>query len=193
MKMMNHRPFTDNKKGFYPYSSVQINLPSILAEEIKRWGDENVKDTDIFCPPDDMIHGREDELHITLLYGVHSQSYEATKFVLSGQDPFEVRLGRVSIFTTNDNFDVLKIEAISPSLFYYNYLLKTNITNTPSYDVYRPHVTIAYIKKNSDYKNLIGNDFFRDWKWVANTIVFSSTSGEKTPIRLNTLRPVRCS
>lgn len=194
MKMMvPHRPFTDRKQGLYPYSSVQINLPSILADAVHRWGNENIRERDIFCPPNDLIHGREDELHVTLLYGVHSHLPEETQSVLSGQNPFEVKLGRVSIFTTSNEFDVVKIEAISPSLFYYNYLLRTHLDNTPAYDSYRPHVTIAYIKKTADYTHLVGHDFFLNWQWTANTVVFSSTSGEKTPIRLNTLRPVRCS
>lgn len=190
--MMTYRPFTDRKTGLHPYSSVQINLPSILADQIVRWGDHAIKDSDIYCPPNDMIHGREDEIHITLLYGVHSQSPEQVQFLLAREQPFEVRLGRISIFTTHDEFDVVKIEAYSPSLFYFNHLLKSNLQNTPNYDTYRPHVTIAYIKKNL-YSNLIGNSDFKDWRWTAQSVIFSSTNGEKTAIRLNTLRPVRCS
>jgi 2'-5' RNA ligase len=168
-------------------------MPSILANQVMRWGKDMIHEKDIYCPPNDLIHGREDEIHITLLYGIHAQSHEETQSILSSQEPFEVKLGRVSIFTTNEEFDVVKIEAIGPSLFYFNHLLKTKISNTPSYSVYRPHVTIAYIKKDTYYENLIGSDNFKDWKWTANTVIFSSKNGQKTPIRLNSLRPVRCS
>lgn len=164
-----------------------------MADHVMRWGKDTIREKDIYCPPNDLIHGREDEMHITLLYGIHSQAPEETLSILSEQNPFEVRLGRVSIFTTNEEFDVVKIEAISPSLFYFNHLLKTNVSNTPNYLVYRPHVTIAYIKKNTYYSNLIGSDNFKEWRWTANTVIFSSKNGQKTPIRLNTLRPVRCS
>ncbi len=190
--MTTFRPFTDRKTGLHPYSSVQINLPNILADQIVRWGQSMINDRDVYNPPNDLIHGREDEIHITLLYGVHSESPEHTQSLLSREQPFEIRLGRVSIFTTHEDFDVVKIEAMSPSLFYFNHLLKVNLQNTPSYDTYRPHVTIAYIKKNL-YANLVGNDNFTDWRWTASSVIFSSTNGEKTPIRLNTLRPVRCS
>jgi 2'-5' RNA ligase len=190
--MMTYRPFTDRKTGVHPYSSVQINLPAILADQIVQWGQQMIADEDIYCPLNDLIHGREDEIHITLLYGVHTESSYQAQSMLSGQNPFEVRLGCVSIFTNNKDFDVVKIEAISPSLFYFNQLLKTNIQNTPSYNTYHPHVTIAYIKKDL-YQNLVGSSNFRDWRWTASSVIFSSTSGEKTPIRLNTLRPVRCS
>ena len=190
---MTYRPFTDRKLGLYPYSSVQINLPSILADQVMRWGRDMVQEKDIYCPPNDLIHGREDEVHITLLYGVHAHSHEEVQSVLSGQNPFEVRLGHISVFTTNEEFDVIKIEALSSSLFYLNHLLRTNLPNTSNYSVYKPHVTIAYVKKGTDYKNLIGDDYFKEWKWTNSTVIFSSKNGQKTPIRLNTLRPVRCS
>jgi 2'-5' RNA ligase len=140
-----------------------------------------------------MIHGREDEIHLTLLYGVHAQAPEEIQSVLSGHSPFEVKLGRISLFTSNEEFDVVKIEAIGPSLFYMNHLLKTNILNTSSYSIYRPHVTIAYVKKEAEYSKLIGGDYFKEWAWTANTIIFSSKNGQKTPVRLNTLKPVCCS
>lgn len=193
MKTITYRPFTDKKQGLYPYSSALINLPSILADQVMRWGRDMIREKDIYSPPNDFIHGREDEMHITLLYGIHSQAPEETQSILSGQSPFMVRLGRVSIFTTNEEFDVVKVEAISSSLFYFNQLLKTKLPNTPNYTVYRPHVTIAYVKKDAAYSNLVGVDNFKDWQWTANSVIFSSKNGQKTPIRLNTLRPVRCS
>lgn len=193
MMEMTYRPFTDRKVGLYPYSSALINLPFILADQVVRWGKGMIRERDIYCPPNDFIHGREEEMHITLLYGIHAQSHEETQSILCGQNPFEIKLGRVSIFTTNEEFDVVKIEAISPSLFYFNHLLKTNLSNTPSYSIYRPHVTIAYTRKGVYYDNLVGSDNFKDWTWTANTVIFSSKNGQKTPMRLNTLRPVRCS
>lgn len=191
--MRTSRPFTGRKQGLYPYSSVQINLPSILAEQVVRWGKDMIHERDIYCPPNDHIHGREDEVHITLLYGLHAESPVEVESLVAYQNPFEVRLGRVSVFTTNEDFDVVKIEAISPSLFYLNHVLKTNLKNTPCYSVYRPHVTIAYVKKDSNCSKVIGSDKFKEWNWMARTVIFSSTNGEKTPIRLNTLRPVQCS
>jgi 2'-5' RNA ligase len=186
------RPFTGRKVGLYPYSSVQVNAPAIISNGIISWGEEMISDRDIYSPPNDFIHGREDEIHITLLYGLHSQHFQETSTLMASQLSFEVELGQVSIFTTNDDFDVVKIEVNSPSLFYFHNMLKSNVPNTNCYATYRPHVTIAYIKKNL-YKNLIGRKYFNGWRWTANSVIFSSTDGQKTPIRLNTLRPVLCS
>ena len=185
------RHFTD-RRGLYQYSSVQINAPAILADQVIDWGNKMIVDKDVYCPPDDLIHGREDEVHVTLLYGIHSHTPDESKILLSEQAPFEVKFGQVSIFTTNYEFDVVKIEVIGSGLFVLNNILKSNIKNTTCYNCFKPHATIAYIKKNT-CNNLIGNNNFNGWKWTANSLVFSSTSGQKSPIRLNTLRPVLCS
>lgn len=192
MTKMGCRPFTDRKLGLYPYSSVQANVPIIIANQIIQWGDDLIQDKDIYSPTNDLIHGREEEIHITVLYGIHYQTSEQTESILCRQSSFEVKLGCISIFTTNQDFDVVKIEVISPGLFYLNHLLKTTVLNTPSYLSYKPHATIAYVKKDS-YNHLIGKNDFKDWRWTNNSVIFSSTNGQKTPIRLNTLKPVLCS
>lgn len=190
MRMGTSRPFTD-RKGLYQYSSIQVNVPEILAREVINWGDEMIEDKDIYSPPDDLIHGREDEVHITLLYGIHSHSPEDSKRVLCEQPPFEVQFGQVSIFNTNCEFDVVKIEVSGTGLFRLNNILNLNIENTNYYSSYKPHVTIAYVNKNT-CKNLIGSKYFDGWKFVVNSLIFSSTNRQKTAIRLNTLRPVIC-
>lgn len=192
MMKMDYRPFTDKKLGLYPYSSVQANVPAIIANHIIQWGDDMIQDKDIYSPPDDLIHGRAEEIHITVLYGIHWQTHEQTESILSRENSFEVKLGCISIFTTNQDFDVVKIEVISPGLFYLNHLLKTSIPNTPFYSIYKPHATIAYVKKDS-CNNLIDKTDFKEWKWTNDSVIFSSISGQKIPIRLNTLKPVLCS
>lgn len=187
-----NRSFSGRKAGLYPYSSVQVNVPAIISNQIIAWGKEMISEIDIFSPPNDLIHGREDEIHITLLYGIHSQNPQKTNLLMRRQFSFEIELGQVSIFTTNDDFDVVKIEVISPSLFYLHNILKNNIFNTICYANYRPHVTIAYIKKNL-HRGLIGKKYFDGWRWTASSLIFSSKDGLKTPIRLNTLQPVLCS
>ena len=176
------RPFTGRKVGLYPYSSVQINVPTVISKKIISWGENMISDKDIYSPPHDLIHGREDEIHITLLYGIHSQYPKQTNLLMSSYPCFDIELGQVSIFTTNKDFDVVKIEVNSPSLYYLHNILKTNIPNTTCYINYNPHVTIAYIKKNL-YKNLIGRKYFDGWQWTTNSIIFSSTDGQKRLLR----------
>jgi hypothetical protein len=179
---MTHRPFMD-KKGLYEYSSLQVNLPYMLAHQIISWGKEKIKDTEIYNHPNDYIHGRENEIHITILYGIHSQYPEETISLLADQEPFEISLGAISIFDSNQNFDVIKIDAFSPELFRMNYLIKINLKNTQKFISYKPHVTIAYLKKDK-CNNLAMRTDFKGIHWKVNSLIFSSKNGIKTPIRL---------
>lgn len=178
-----HRPFTD-KKGVYDYSSVQVNIPEVIADEIISWGKKHVKESELFMPADDYTHGREEEPHITVLYGIHSPAPTESAKLLEGKSPIELKLGKISIFTSNSAFDVVKIDVISSGLHHMNALLKTHLLSTQHYDEYRPHVTIAYVKKDRCYQ-LEKNDTFDGLTWKVNSLVFSSKSGTKTPIRLN--------
>jgi 2'-5' RNA ligase len=162
---------------------VQVNLPEVIADEVMLWGYKKVKDKDLYTPPEDYIHGREEEPHVTVLYGIHSQlPTEVTKLISNGLS-FDIKLKNISIFTNNAMFDVVKVEAISPSLNYFNSLLRNNVGNTQYFNNYQPHVTVAYIKKGK-CSDLCGGVDFKDVKWNVNTVIFSSKNGEKTPIRL---------
>jgi len=162
---------------------VQVNLPEVIADEVILWGNKKVKDKDLYTPPEDYIHGREEEPHVTVLYGIHSQLPTEVAKIISNGLSFEIKLKNVSIFTNNAMFDVVKIEAISPSLNYFNSLLKNNINNTQHFNNYQPHVTVAYIKKGR-CSDLCGCTDFKDVKWNVNTVIFSSKNGDRTPIRL---------
>jgi 2'-5' RNA ligase len=179
-----------DKRGVYEYSSVQINLPKLVADQIIKWGQDHISDEDLYDPPNDFLHGREDEIHVTILYGIHSSSCDEVYELLSTHYPFEVKLGQVSLFTTDKSFDVVKIEADSPSLFYLNRLLRNNVECTQMYKSYSPHVTIAYTDKNRI--KIKDGGTFKNWRWTVNTVIFSSKDGTRTPIRLNTSRPVKC-
>jgi 2'-5' RNA ligase len=176
------RPFMDNKAGQHDYSSVQVNVPQVLAIQMVKWGEKHIPDKELYNP-NSPAHGRESEMHITLLYGIHSKTSNKVEALLKDEAPFTVKLGNISVFTTNDDFDVIKVEADGPKLFDLNRLLKNNIVNTQSFPSYKPHITIAYVKKGAG-KDLVGNGEFREIAWTANTIIFSSMDGHKVPIRL---------
>ena len=166
----------------YVYSSTQVDLPLMLASEIIRWGEECVLDNDLYMDPNDLTLGRADEPHATLLYGIHSDHPEEIRKLLTGVESFEIELGKVSSFTWSEKFDVLKIEAISDELHRLNKLL-SRIPCTQLFPIYRPHVTVAYIKKGHCNK-LLGSMDFAGRTWVADTIMFSSRGGVKTAMPL---------
>ena len=185
--MMTHRHITDNcdfrkfiETNLHEYSSLQINLPRSIATGIIHWGQDYIDNDSIY--KNDNNFGREKEIHVTVLYGIHSQLPDESIKLLTKQLPFEVHLGEISLFTNNEEFDVVKITVSSPKLIKLNKLLKVNLKNTQTFPDYNPHVTIAYVKKGR-CSNLAGRKDFNDIKWTVNTLIFSSRTGDKTPIR----------
>ena len=175
------RPFMD-RAGVYEYSSVQVNVPQVVAEKVIKWGNANVEDEELYGAEDPVL-GREGEIHITILYGLHSVYPQKVKHEVERITSFYVALGETSVFTTNPNFDVVKIDAFGNYLYYLNSRLKNNTENSQCFPSYKPHVTIAYVKKGAA-DHLVGRSDFVGINWRVNTIVFSSRNGQKTPIRL---------
>jgi 2'-5' RNA ligase len=168
----------------YEYSSTQINLPGTLSWDIFVWGEQHVPEQSVFCDPDDPSFGREDELHVTVLYGIHSDNHHAIeRLVGSSHEPFWVTLGQISIFKDHGKFDVVKVEAESPYLHKLHYLFLNNTLATKLYPTYKPHVTIAYTKKDA-CNHLVGDRFFAGKEFLADRLIFSSKSGKRTSFYL---------
>lgn len=163
------------------YSSVQLNLPENLADQIISWGYDNIPEKFVFFNPDRPSFGREDNIHITVLYGI-TERHMAVSSLLKNTKPFMVKLGKTSLFT-NDIFDVLKIDVDSPDLHQINSILTKNLDIVQTYPKYIPHVTIAYLNKNKgkEYKD-IGE--FEGEKFQVNRLIFSSKDGTKHEIKL---------
>lgn len=165
----------------YDYSSTQVDLPEDLAEKIMALGKE-IPDDELYVE-DDGGCGREDEIHVTLLYGLKDKDPDEVKRMLKGVKPFDVQLGTTTAFMDDKKYDVLKIDVDSPELQKLHYILELGLPNENSYPTYQPHVTIAYLKKGNA-KKYIGDDSFRGKKFKAQEIAFSSKNGEKIPLSL---------
>lgn len=176
---MTFKTFMINEE-LHSYSSTQINLSDKLGDKIIEWGEENIKTSDLYQKPDDC--GREYEPHITVLYGLHAEKEDEVKNLLKKVKSFHVKLGKVSIFTTSDEFDVIKIEVNSPQLHEINKLLR-KLPHTNKFPDYKPHITLAYIKKDK-CKNLNNEDYFEDINFTCHSIAFSDKNRKKTEIEL---------
>lgn len=165
----------------YDYSSVHVDVPKPLADEIVDWGRTHVTDEDIYVTQRDPTFGREDEIHITILYGLHAEQPDVVRELLQKHGPVKVRLGKVGVFTNPFKFDVVMIEAVSDELKMLNETLTQNVRHTNKYGVYRPHVTIAYVKKGKGWQ-------FNKWniwegkEFTCDYAVFSSKNGFKEKI-----------
>lgn len=156
------------------YSSVHINLNKELSEEIIQWGDDNIQENDIFFDLSNHFYGREDEPHVTLLFGLHTSNPNVVSPLLV-HHPFEVTLEDMFMFESSPSFNVLAIKANAPELYALNNKMRTQLPYTNRYN-YMPHVTIAYVKKK---RYIPMNNAFKNKKFLADHYIFSSSLGLK--------------
>lgn len=169
---------TEKKDADYSYSCVLFIFPSEEAKSILDWSKENVPDSVLF---EDDDKGREDEIHVTVLYGLHTNEVGPVQEILSNCKSFEIELGNLSKFES-DKYDVLKIDISGNALNSCNKSLR-ELDYTSNYDEYNPHCTIAYVQKGS-CDDLIGNEEFSGRKITVNKVVFSPAEGDRTTISL---------
>lgn len=137
----------------------------------------------LFSDPKDPTFGREDDIHITVIYGIHTDSVDYVASMFRDEKPFECTLGKLEVFTKNNKFDVLIVTVECPDLHRLNSKMRRSLDVTESYPVYVPHVTIAYLQKGEGDK-YVGDESFVGDKFSIDTVVFSSRTDQKTPIPL---------
>jgi 2'-5' RNA ligase len=93
----------------------------------------------------DRSYGLEDEPHVTLLYGIHSDEVdEADVMRITAQQIPAMVLTNASAFE-NGKFDVLKFDVDCEKLHEINAEL-CKLPHTTNFPDYHPHATIAYLK-----------------------------------------------
>ncbi len=163
--------------------SIQIKLPTNLSGRILTWGDEHIPDDLILTNPDDLAFGREDDPHITVLYRMTDNDPKPIERLLIEQKPFEVTLGKTSVFIANDQFDVLKIDVDGEGLFKLNRLLASELMPPKQFPQYIPHITIGFFHKGKA-KCFCNLGEFEGERFMAKDLFFVSRSGEKTKIKM---------
>lgn len=167
----------------YDYSCVLIELPKELSDYVKEWGNKNIPEENIFKDPKDPSFGRENHIHVTAKYGIHDAQPDKVKEILKDFGEIGIKLGKISRFKTNDDFDVLKIGIISNKLHKLHKKLKEDTKNKEDYNVYKPHVTVAYVLPNSS-NNLLNDDEFDGEEFTTDKVKFQSKNGSNHTIHL---------
>jgi len=168
----------------YSYSCLLARLPEPLASQVRSYGlsipDERIYDDD------DGELGREDKPHITVKYGIHTKDLEKVRKVLKEQRPVKVQLGSTSVFY-NDDYVVVKIAVDGDEIRRLNRLVSDSFECTDSFPEYRPHVTVAYVKKDETDPHWFNDylaDAFDGREVVLDKLTFSVPSGQKYTINL---------
>lgn len=162
-------------KQAYDFSSIQVEIPDPEASEIREWTLQNIPDRILA----DM--GREDDIHVTIKYGIHISDFTAARNLFINEKPIKFKLGEINLFE-GDN-DVIKIDVISPDLHRLNKLISKNFEVTDTYPVYKPHLTLAYVLKSFG-EPYSGRKDFLNREIVSDSIVFSGKDNRSTLFKL---------
>ena len=167
-------PISEPKK----YSSTHIEMCGVFRSRLR--------DASRFIPDDALAEdGRESEHHLTILYGLTSPTPDDVESFAKASCPVSLMTNGVSVFETEEH-DVVKIDVISPSAELLHSVLKKYVPNEDKWPAYRPHITLAYVKKGLGrvycapglMPTFIGDVF------SSKTLIFSSLNGEKTRLKL---------
>lgn len=163
----------------YDYSSTQFNFPKDISEEILEFSKQNIRDEDLYDADD---KGRENEIHVTVLYGLLEKNpekiYEGLKDAIDKHIliPVKVKLGKVSRFE-NDDYDVIKIDIECEDLHILNKYIRNHFEYENDFPEYSPHITLAYVKKG---KCDIDSDTFENRKVILNEFKISAPDSDKS-------------
>lgn len=158
----------------HKYSTVMLEIKGDLRKRIF----EHIHSLD----EDDIAKdGKEDNPHVTVLYGLHAEDPEEIADFLSAMNPFEISFGKVSKFKS-DEHDVLKIEIESDYIKTLNKKLK-DFPHTSTHPTYNPHLTLAYVK-NGRCEDMLGKELFKGEKFKVNELIFCDKKENQTLIIL---------
>lgn len=118
-------------------------------QSLLNFGKKLVKDEDLYIVDDEF--GREEETHVTILYGfVPDLEKEQIIEILNDiKEPFTVTLTGIDTFKNKkEGFDVVKFSVESPILRQLN-TKASRYPNQNDFPDYKPHMTIAYVKPNT--------------------------------------------
>ena len=130
----------------YKYGSTQANIPDESpAAKALETARSRISKEDLAGDGID-VGGN----HVTVRYGIKGEDVEGVKKYLASLPPFEASLGSTEIFPPSEHSDgaaVIHAPIESPELHQINAELeKHGDFIEPSFDEYKPHATVAYVK-----------------------------------------------
>lgn len=173
------------EKTAHKFSSTQVDLPAHQAERVREVGRRLIPDEALYTDPADDSYGREDHPHVTVKYGLHTEDANDLRRLLKDEPPVTVKLGKLSIFPGKDGtpYDVVKADVDAPDLHRLNAKLSAALKVTDTHPDYKPHVTLAYVKKGEGRK-FAGDDSLEGKRLVFDAVTFSSSNGERAEVKL---------
>lgn len=130
----------------YDYGCIMAQIPPTIASLIINFGKQIISDDMLYFDPNNPAdYGREKEPHVTIKFGL-TESYKKDQIqqMLAGTKPFVITMNGIDIFE-NKAFDVVKFNMEGPELRRLRQIFD-KLPNVDEYKIYRPHMTLAYLK-----------------------------------------------
>ena len=157
------------------FGSTQFNLPDDLADRVRamsmRIADEDLADD-----------GREDDPHVTILYGLTDDNPKSVRQALRGQSTGTIEFGQTSVFKCDD-YDVVKIDVLGDYIEHIHDVLADDCKYESTHPTYIPHCTLAYVRSGCG-KKYLGMDDMDGQSFMPNKVIFSNTQNTVTAIPL---------
>ncbi len=137
--------FNEEKK----YAYVGLDINGDVKEKILSLG-KLIDDKDLG------EDGREDNPHVTIKYGLHSDDPETVRATLESINQVNYNIGAPSLFSGSESgkdYDVIKLDVESDDIRALNTKL-SGLPHTDTHKQFNPHVTIGYVKKGLGEKYL---------------------------------------
>jgi hypothetical protein len=166
----------ERKSNIYEFGCLLITL------KMEGWMDilSNIDREDLYLP-DNERYGLEDEPHCTILYGIHKDVRDENVMNIFSKvslEDLDIKVMGIDCFN-NPEYDVLKMSVKSEKL---NNLhdMASKLPHTSTYPDYKPHITIAYLKKGmgEKYTNLKYTTTIKD----LDKLVYSKPDGSKIDV-----------
>lgn len=172
MKIKRYTQFL-NESGSYRFGCVMLEVP------VSNW-----KEITSAIDPEDVYevegenYGIQDNPHVTILYGLHDGvSLDQVKSVFEGfSGSLDIRIDGIGIFE-NKEFDVVKFDVVPTESLQRLHDALSELPNSNEYPEYKPHITIAYVKKGLGKK--YEDTSYRHEVDEADRVCYSMPSGSK--------------
>lgn len=176
----NFKLFLEKDSTVYEYGCILLDL------DIPNWKEDflsQILEEDVYEYNSER-YGLETEPHCTILYGLHKDITDdqvQELFIGVKKSDIDIKINGMDCFY-NPQYDVLKLNVESKQLVELNELAKT-LPHTSNFPDYKPHITIAYLKRGTGRKYVKPT-----FEMVVNSIksiTYSKSDGSQIKIPIN--------
>jgi 2'-5' RNA ligase len=122
-------------------------MPEDIATEIREWGMSHINDSEVYGVDG---KGRDGSPHVTLQNGIMCDDSSELEKLFAHLPAMKASLGPIGVFRQDDkDYDVIHIEVLCDDLHAANAMVSDLLEVNNPHSEYRPHITLAYVKKGS--------------------------------------------